>query len=107
MAHSTFLNVVIQEASTNFSSFIRANPPVTHSTTLLTPTLLTQRYGVILLPSKMKPNKGKGVDLSLRDARVLLKYLQRDKRVLVGDASGEVRFLCISLQCVLRIAIDR
>jgi hypothetical protein len=84
------ISVAIQEASTNFSSYVRANPPVTHSTTLLTPNLLIQRYGELLLPSKLKQNKGKGVDLSLRDARVLLKYLQRDKRILVGDASGEV-----------------
>lgn len=84
------ISVAIQEASTNFSSHVRANPPVTHSTTLLTPNLLILRYGEVLLPSKLKQNKGKGVDLSLRDARVLLKYLQRDKRILVGDSSGEV-----------------
>ncbi|GHJ84560.1 hypothetical protein NliqN6_0962 [Naganishia liquefaciens] len=81
---------LVEEASSNFSSHIRANPPVTHSATLLTPNLLIQRYGDVLLPSKLKRNKGKGVDLSLRDARVLLKYLQRDKHLLVGDTSGEV-----------------
>lgn len=83
-------DIVSQEASSNFALHIRANPPVTHSTTLLTPNLLIQRYGEIILPSKLKRNKGKGVDLSLRDARILLKYLQRDKRLLVGDAAGEV-----------------
>jgi hypothetical protein len=63
---------------------------VTHSATLLTPHLLIQRYRDILLPSKLQRNKGRGVDLSARDALILLKYLQRDKKVLVGDNVGEV-----------------
>lgn len=63
---------------------------MTHSATLLTPHLLIQRYQDILLPSRLKRNKARGVDLSSRDALILLKYLQRDKGVLVSDAVGEV-----------------
>ncbi|KAJ9107977.1 hypothetical protein QFC20_003662 [Naganishia adeliensis] len=81
---------LVEEASTNFISHLQANPPVTHSATLLTPHLLIQRYQDILLPSRLKRNKARGVDLSSRDALILLKYLQRDKGVLVSAAVGEV-----------------
>ncbi|KAJ9113220.1 hypothetical protein QFC22_006059 [Naganishia vaughanmartiniae] len=81
---------LLEEAAANFISHLRANPPITHSLLLLSTDLLLQRYKQHLLPSNHRQSKGKGVDLSKRDAKVLLKYLKRDKRVLVSDASEEV-----------------
>ncbi|KAJ9098944.1 hypothetical protein QFC19_006168 [Naganishia cerealis] len=81
---------LLEEAAMNFISHLRVNPPVTHSSTLLSPELLLQRYKDHLLPSKLSLNKGKGVELSKRDAQLLLKYLKRDKKVLVSDSLEEV-----------------
>ncbi|KAJ9104636.1 hypothetical protein QFC21_002134 [Naganishia friedmannii] len=81
---------LLEEAAANFISHLRANPPITHSTMLLSPELLLQRYAQHLLPSKLRHSKGKGVGLSKRDAKALLKYLKRDKRVLVSDSLEEV-----------------
>ncbi|KAJ9119948.1 hypothetical protein QFC24_005431 [Naganishia onofrii] len=81
---------LLEEAATNLISHLRANPPITHSSLLLTPEILVRRYKHQLLPSHLRHRRGKGVDLSVRDGKVLLKYLKRDKKVLVSDSLDEV-----------------
>ena len=49
-----------------------------------------------MLPVRSKQTSGKGqgleaIGLSERDCKILLRYLERDKKVLVADEKGEVR----------------
>ena len=85
---SDALREMEKESSQHFIAHLTSNPPTDHSTSLLTPQSFQTRYSPFLLPSKTKANKKLG--LSLGDCRALLRYLERDKGVIVADDKGEV-----------------
>jgi charged multivesicular body protein 7 len=83
---------LVEEASVAFMKLLSADPPVTHSAQLLTVQTFNARYGESLLSSRLKGTSSRKARISSGDCRILLRYLSRDKGVLVSDEKGEVRF---------------
>jgi hypothetical protein len=71
------------------------HPLTDHSSSLLTPQTFQTRYSHLVLPSKLVRGKLK-IGLSLGDCNALLRYLERDKGVVVADDKGEVSLSCLA-----------
>lgn len=84
---------LVEEAATAFISKMITDPPTEHSASLFTPAIFQSRYSLSLLASHMdiaKPNTEQlYLGLSERDCKILLRYLARDKEVLVADEDGK------------------
>jgi hypothetical protein len=82
-----------QEAAQNLISHLASSPPLTSSAHLLTTSSFLSRYSTLVLPSCSRSGSSKDQEqagISERDCKILLRYLERDKKVLVADEKGEV-----------------
>jgi hypothetical protein len=82
-----------QEAAQNFIAHLASSPPLTPSAHLLTTSSFLNRYSTSVLPSCSRSGPSKDQEqagISERDCKILLRYLERDKKVLVADEKGEV-----------------
>ncbi|KAG7549003.1 hypothetical protein FFLO_03116 [Filobasidium floriforme] len=84
---------LVEEVAQNLISHLASSPPLTPSAHLLTTSSFLSRYSTMVLPSCSRSGSSKDqeqVGISERDCKILLRYLQRDKKVLVADEKGEV-----------------